>query len=102
MIKIDHRGRKFNFERRRLGCGYIYPYHGKKPVDTAEAIALGILYDLSDRGGIKHELGAICAAVRVDIVTELADIIREGMSARPPAIDDYDALMDHLVAETPQ
>lgn len=99
MIKTDHRGRKYNYERRTLGCGYIYPYHGKKPIDVAEAIALGILYDLSDRGGIKHELSAVDKDVREDMVRELGRIIREGMTTPPPAIDDYDELMDALAEE---
>lgn len=99
MIKQDGKGRNYDYDRRTLGCGYIYPYHGKKPTDTAEHIALGILYDLSDRRGIKHELAAVDDDVRPQIVEELAAIIRSGMASPPPAIDEYEQLMDALAAE---
>lgn len=59
----------------RVGCEY--PYHGKEPIDYAERVALGILRDLSDRRGIKHELAAVDETVRVDIVESMAAIIRE-------------------------
>jgi len=99
MIKKDGKGRNYDYERRTLGCGYIYPYHSQKPKDTAEHIACAILYDLSDRRGIKHELSAVDDDVRPQIVEELAAIIRSGMAAQPPAIDDYEQLMDALAAE---
>lgn len=101
-INTDRHGRRFDQERRTLGCGFIYPYHGKKPTDKAEAIALGILYDLSDRRGIKNELQAVLAQDRAELVSEIAAIIRSGMEAKPPAIESYDALMDMLAAEQPQ
>jgi hypothetical protein len=63
-------------EHRDLARGVEYPYHGKKPKDWAEAAALGILYDLSDRGGIKHELSAVDDEIKAEIVEKMAAIIR--------------------------
>lgn len=63
-------------EHRNLLMGEKYPYHGKPPVDWAERAALGILYDLSDRRGIKHGLADVDREVRVEIVETLAATIR--------------------------
>lgn len=90
----------FDKDLRELGVGYIYPYHGKKPADRAEQIACGVLHDLCDRRGIKHQLENCDAEVRGDIVTSLAAIIRKGIeTASLPQFDDYDALMKHLRGE---
>lgn len=63
-------------EHRDLARGVEYPFHGKKPTDWAEAAALGILWDLSDRGGIKHELDGIDDEIKAEIVEKMAAIIR--------------------------
>ena len=68
---------------RELEKGAEYPYHGKPPTDWAEAAALGILYDLSDRGGIKHELDGVDDEIRVEIVEAMAKIIRAARDAAP-------------------
>lgn len=47
-----------------------------KPVDWAHAAARGVLYDLNDRGGIKHGFANIDENIRKDIVVALAAIIR--------------------------
>jgi hypothetical protein len=39
-----------------LDLGRRYPYHGKRPKDWAEAAALAICANLSDRAGIKHKM----------------------------------------------
>lgn len=58
--------------------GVDYPYDGHRPEkDWAHKAARGVLYDLSDRGGIKHGLRDVDREVREDIVDALADIIRE-------------------------
>lgn len=44
--------------------------------DWAHAAARGILYDLSDRSGIKHGFSGIDEDVRKEIVEAIADIIR--------------------------
>lgn len=62
----------------RVGCEY--PYDGRTPKDWADKAALGILRDLSDRRGIKHELGAVDDDVRPDIVDAMAEIIRVAKS----------------------
>ena len=65
---------------RELERGEEYPYHGQKPKDWAERAALGILWDLSDRRGIKHELDEVDQDVRVEIVQKMAEIIRAASS----------------------
>lgn len=62
--------------QRDIEAGKEYPYHGKQPSDWAEAAALGILWDLSDRGGIKHVLAHVDEGVRVEIVEHMAGVIR--------------------------
>jgi hypothetical protein len=58
--------------------GAEYPYDGHRPEqDWAHKAARGVLYDLSDRGGIKHVLRDVEYDVRIDIVDSLAAIIRE-------------------------
>lgn len=70
-----------------LEHGTEFPYHGRKPKNQAERIALGILADLSDRRGIKWELEKVDEEVRRDIVKALAAIIEEGseLPAQPKA-----------------
>lgn len=51
------------------------------PVDWAHTAARGILYDLSDRAGIKHAFHHVDESVRADIVRDLADIIRESAAS---------------------
>ena len=46
------------------------------PTDWAHAAARGVLYDLQDRGGIKHGFANIDEDIRVEIVEALARIIR--------------------------
>lgn len=69
-------------EHRELSMGVQYPYHGEKPKDWAEAAALGILYDLNDRRGIKHELGQVDGDTRAEIVATMASIIRAAAPLR--------------------
>lgn len=64
--------------------GLEFPYDndsdidGAKPIaDWAHAAARGILSDLTDRRGVKHELNNIDTDIRVELVESLADIIRE-------------------------
>lgn len=74
---------------RELEQGEKYPYHGKLPKDWAERAALGVLYDLCDRRGIKHELREVDGDARKDIVESLSRIIRaalpEGREQEDPA-----------------
>jgi hypothetical protein len=65
-----------NDEHRDIAMGVKYPYHGKPPKDWAEVAALGILRDLSDRRGIKHELGNVDGDIKAEIVEKMAAIIR--------------------------
>lgn len=60
----------------RLGQGAKYPYHGKPAEDWAERAALGVLADLCDRRGIKHELQDTDADIKREMVKSLAEIIR--------------------------
>lgn len=58
--------------------GVLYPYHNKQPTSRAEVTALAILYDLEDRKGIKQELQAVDAEIRIEIVKALTNIIEMG------------------------
>lgn len=66
----------------RLSFGQRYPYDqgetGPAPSsgDWAVKAARGVLADLSDRRGIKWELGKVEHDIRKEIVQSLADIIR--------------------------
>jgi len=67
--------------QRALDMGAKHPYevvddHISPATDWAHAAARGVLADLSDRGGIKHELADVDAEVRIDIVEALSAIIR--------------------------
>lgn len=59
-----------------LNFGQEFPYHGRSAEDTAERAALGVLADLCDRKGIKHQLDDIDDDIRDEIVESLAAIIR--------------------------
>lgn len=60
----------------RLKHGAEYPFNGRAPTDDAERAALGVLADLCDRRGIKHELQDTDDDIKEEIVTSLAAIIR--------------------------
>jgi len=60
-----------------IAKGKEYPYHGKAPQNKAEAAALGILYDLCHRVGIKWELEKVEDSIRREIVESMAFIIRQ-------------------------
>jgi hypothetical protein len=78
--------------QRRIDVGIKFPYdagganldddhnHPPPSVDKARETALGILADLCDRRGISHELEAIDHDIRVELVADLAQIIRVGMA----------------------
>lgn len=80
--------------KRSLDHGDRFPYDGgeefwnadndfvkPKPVrDKAHRTARGILADLCDRRGIKHELDEVDHDVRSELVEQLAEIIRVGMA----------------------
>ncbi len=57
--------------------GTKFPFNGRPPVDQAETVVLGILADLTDRRGIKHELENCDDDIKEEIVASLADIVRE-------------------------
>ena len=60
-----------------ISHGAEFPYvEGFAAGDQAEAAALGILANLCDRRGIKHELQAVDEDIRREIVTTMAEIIR--------------------------
>jgi len=62
--------------QRDIAAGIEYPYNDRPPKDKAEMAALGILYNFSDRHGIKNALSDVDSDVREEIVTTMADIIR--------------------------
>lgn len=68
-----------------LAMGAEFPYDGrKKRCDPATLAARGILSDLMDRRGIKHELEGIeDGAIRREIVDAAAEIIRQAFEAKP-------------------
>lgn len=63
-----------------LSLGEKYPFHGKPPTDDAERAALGVLANLCDRRGIKHELNNTDDDIKDEIVTTLAAIIRKAFT----------------------
>ena len=68
---------------RQLEHGAKFPYDGDGPaIDWAHAAARGVLADLCDRRGVKHELREVDDDVRVELVASIAAIIR---AAAPPA-----------------
>lgn len=66
----------------RLQQGERNPYNHRPPVDWAERAALGVLADLCDRRGIKHELREIEGDedISEEIVVSLAEIIRRAQT----------------------
>lgn len=74
--------------RHSYGMGERFPYDGgaefwedrdptpRPAIDWAHRAARGVLADLLDRGGIKHELEAVDYETRAEIVDSVADIIR--------------------------
>jgi hypothetical protein len=64
---------------RDIARGIQYPFSGHKPVDRADAVALGVLHDLCDRRDIKDPLLNLPPEIRLVLATEMAVIIREGM-----------------------
>lgn len=73
-----------------LKCGEEYPYDNfdqedkrpRKSKDWAHKAARGILWDLSDRGGIKHGFSGVDEEIRIEIIDKMADIIREAEKSR--------------------
>ncbi len=64
-----------------LNIGDKYPYElhpgdNPEPPDWAHRAARGVIADLDDRSGIKHELRRVRVDDRKDIVASLAQIIR--------------------------
>lgn len=51
------------------------------PADWAHSAARGVIYDLQDRGGIKHGFANIDEDIRAEIVISLAAIIRAALTA---------------------
>ena len=80
-----------------LELGDEYPYEltpgdNLTPPDWAHRAARGVMADLNDRSGIKHELRGVRMDDRKDIVAALAAIIRLAHSeanarAMPPATE---------------
>jgi hypothetical protein len=67
-----------------LEHGQQFPYaEGFVPNDAADKAALAILANLGDRRGIKQELRAIDNDVRLDLLRDVAEIIRAAGVAVP-------------------
>ena len=60
-----------------IEIGLKYPYNEREPIDNYELAALGILANLNDRRSIKQGFYGVDLDIREEIVTSLADIIRE-------------------------
>lgn len=89
----------FNQAAHSLMHGNKYPYDAGPVVDWAHAAARGVLADLCDRGGIKHQFGMIDdAEIRSDIVAALAAIIREANKpgSEPPIVATAKTLRDEF------
>jgi hypothetical protein len=80
--------------QRALAHGADFPYDGggefwtkidvppPPAVDWAHRAARGVLADLSDRQGIKHELYNVDYSVREELTAAIAAVIREAEVAR--------------------
>jgi hypothetical protein len=79
---LDPQGR--NMAQRSLDLGQEYVYDAKYTgtVDWAHKAVRGMMYDLCDRGGIKHELFEIDEYTRADMTADLADILREALKRK--------------------
>ena len=62
-----------------IKMGLEYPYNEREPIDDYELTALGILANLNDRRGVKQGFYGVDLDVREEIVTSLADIVREAI-----------------------
>jgi hypothetical protein len=67
-----------------IKMGLEYPYNERDPVHNYELAALGILANLNDRRGIKQGFYGVDLDIREEIVTSLADIIREAIKFNTP------------------
>lgn len=57
-----------------------YPYSENAPTTVAGKIVEGIICDLKGRSGIDHALGDLDDDIKEEIVSELTDIVEEGLS----------------------
>lgn len=78
-IVSDEKGEYIlNEAQNSLKMGEEYPYDGSgKCKDWAHLASRGILADLQNRKGIKHELRNVGEQIRKEIVCAMSDIIRE-------------------------
>jgi hypothetical protein len=81
---------------RSISLGASNPYDGdhRTPRGAARLAVLGILADLNDRRGVKHELYLIDSDVRREITQELEAIVQV-------VIDDYMQGAQHLTLDAP-
>jgi hypothetical protein len=87
-MTLDAQGRTM-MARLSIDKGNEYPFDAPDswwdarsptpPNDWAHSAARGILIDLQDRGGIKHALYELDEEVRAEIVSAIANIIREAL-----------------------
>lgn len=63
-----------------LEDGAKFPFDGSVPIDAAHGTALGVLADLSNRGGIDKILSDLPNMTKTEIVKVIAEIIRQGMA----------------------
>jgi hypothetical protein len=63
--------------KRALEHGIQYPYDDRQPVDAAHRAALGILAELTGRGGIGDQLDCLDDDLKIEIVDAMAEIVRE-------------------------
>lgn len=66
-----------------INMGKIYPYDEDGPAispDWAHTAARGIFAELSDRGGISHELDTVEQGTRSELTELIAEIIRQAKS----------------------
>jgi hypothetical protein len=59
-----------------LAHGLKHPYDDREATDAAHRAALGVLADLTGRGGVGDELDSVDDDTRSEIVDSLAEIIR--------------------------
>lgn len=74
--------------QRTLELGEKYPYDGPgKSKNWAHLAARGILADLQDRRGIKHEFNEVDEDIRKEIIQTMASIIKKAYETDNKALN---------------
>lgn len=68
--------------KHRIANARQFPYHGRKPKDNDELIALAVLDELGGRRGVGQELEQVEDDDKREMVSSLAAIVREARKSK--------------------